>query len=233
MTDPRAVPVDAAVRRRHGALPWLAAAGVFMIVISPVVLFAGAGNPPCQVATAGPSPTGGRALDRDRVRPAVGRDERLRRHRDRLEPDRRPACVRDRRRPGGDPAADLRARHPQPVRHTPRVLCGRHRRRDHRAARRHLRLAGPRRSGRMGRPARDRHAGAQPRHRQPARRDHPDRAQPARERDQLRRPDARPPLAARCHSPRASRRRSFRAAWPLRLRARPLRSSARSPPAIS
>ena len=46
------------MRRRHGALPWLAAVGVFMIVISPVVLFAGAGNPPCQVATTGPFPTG-------------------------------------------------------------------------------------------------------------------------------------------------------------------------------
>jgi 3D (Asp-Asp-Asp) domain-containing protein len=58
MTDPHAVPLDAAVRRRHGALPWLAAVGVFMIVISPVVLFAGAGNPPCQVAATGPFPTG-------------------------------------------------------------------------------------------------------------------------------------------------------------------------------
>jgi 3D (Asp-Asp-Asp) domain-containing protein len=55
MTDPRAVPVDAAVRRRHGALPWLAAVGVFMTVISPVVLFAGA--QPCQVAMTGPFPT--------------------------------------------------------------------------------------------------------------------------------------------------------------------------------
>ena len=221
MTDPRAR------RRRRGgrapsprALAWLPAAGAFMIVIAPVVLFAGAGNPPCQAATDRPAAGRVRALDRDRLRAAVGRDERVRRHRDRPEPDRRTASVRDRRRPRGDPAADLRARHPQPVRHTPRVLRRRHRRRDHRPARRHLRLAGPRRPERLGRPARHRHASAEPRHRQPARRDHPDRAKPAG-RDASTQPGARPPLAARSHSPRASRRRSFRAASPPRPRDAP------------
>ena len=68
---------------------------------------------------------------------------------------------------------------PNPFGTTPRVLRRRHRRRDHRPPRRHLRLAGPRRPERLGRPPRHRHARAQPRHRQPARRDHPDRAEPA------------------------------------------------------
>jgi 3D (Asp-Asp-Asp) domain-containing protein len=39
-------------------LPWLAAAALFMLVISPIVLFAGAGNPPCQFAIAAPVPVG-------------------------------------------------------------------------------------------------------------------------------------------------------------------------------
>ena len=60
-------------------------------------------------------------------------------------------ALRDRGRPHRDRAAELRARHPQPVRHRPRVLRRRHRRRDHRPPRRHLRLAGPRRPGRLGR----------------------------------------------------------------------------------
>ena len=78
------------------------------------------------------------------------------------------------------PLGELRARHPQPVRHPPRVLRRRHRRRDHRPPRRHLRLARPRRPGRLGRTPRHRHPRAEPRHRQPPRRDHPDRAsQPA------------------------------------------------------
>ena len=41
-------------RRKHRKAPWLLAGGAFMIVISPVVLFAGAGNPPCQAAVTGP-----------------------------------------------------------------------------------------------------------------------------------------------------------------------------------
>jgi 3D (Asp-Asp-Asp) domain-containing protein len=36
----------------------VAAAALFMVVVSPVVLFAGAGNPPCQIATAGQLSTG-------------------------------------------------------------------------------------------------------------------------------------------------------------------------------
>jgi 3D (Asp-Asp-Asp) domain-containing protein len=46
--------VGEAGRRKHRKAPWLLAGGAFMIVISPVVLFAGAGNPPCQPAVAGP-----------------------------------------------------------------------------------------------------------------------------------------------------------------------------------
>ena len=45
-----------AVAAGTASAPWLLAAGAFMIVISPVVLFAGAGNPPCQVAVTGPLP---------------------------------------------------------------------------------------------------------------------------------------------------------------------------------
>ena len=74
------------------------------------------------------------------------------------------------------PLRELRARHPQPVRHPTRLLRRRHRRRDHRPPRRHLRLARPRRPGRLGRPTRHRHPGAEPGHRQPPRRDHPDRS---------------------------------------------------------
>ena len=59
MTDPRIVAAPVTARKSTRALPWLLAAGAFMIVISPVVLFAGAGNPPCQAAiTAPPLPTG-------------------------------------------------------------------------------------------------------------------------------------------------------------------------------
>ncbi len=58
MTDPRIVAAPSAARRSKRALPWLLAAGAFMIVISPVVLFAGAGNPPCQAAITGPLPPG-------------------------------------------------------------------------------------------------------------------------------------------------------------------------------
>jgi 3D (Asp-Asp-Asp) domain-containing protein len=54
MIDPRLVIVAEAGRRSRRAAPWLLAAGAFMIVIAPVVLFAGAGNPPCS-ATALPT----------------------------------------------------------------------------------------------------------------------------------------------------------------------------------
>jgi len=47
-------PVGDAGRRKHRKVPWLLAGGAFMIVISPVVLFAGAENPPCQATV--PSP---------------------------------------------------------------------------------------------------------------------------------------------------------------------------------
>jgi 3D (Asp-Asp-Asp) domain-containing protein len=50
--------IGEASRRKHRKAPWLLAGGAFMIVISPVVLFAGAGNPPCQGAVAGPLPAG-------------------------------------------------------------------------------------------------------------------------------------------------------------------------------
>jgi 3D (Asp-Asp-Asp) domain-containing protein len=46
--------VGEANRRKHRKVPWLLAGGAFTIVISPVVLFAGAGNPPCQTAITGP-----------------------------------------------------------------------------------------------------------------------------------------------------------------------------------
>ena len=39
----------------------LVVAGGFMVVLAPVVLFAGAGNPPCQIQTIGPFPTGSSA----------------------------------------------------------------------------------------------------------------------------------------------------------------------------
>ena len=48
----------------------------------------------------------GRVVPRDRVRAAMERDERLRRHRDRDQPDRRAACARDRRRPRRHPPAE-------------------------------------------------------------------------------------------------------------------------------
>ena len=73
------------------------------------------------------------------------------------------------------PLRTLRARRPQPVRHQPGVLRRRHRRGDHRPARRHLRLARPRRPIRVGRPAGHRHRRTEPGHRPAARRDHPDR----------------------------------------------------------
>jgi 3D (Asp-Asp-Asp) domain-containing protein len=58
MTDHRPVLVGDDGRRQHRKAPWLLATGAFLIVISPVVLFAGAGNPPCQAAVTGPLPVG-------------------------------------------------------------------------------------------------------------------------------------------------------------------------------
>ena len=89
MTDPRIVAAPIAARKSKRALPWLLAAGAFMIVVSPVVLFAGAGNPPCQARQHRSAAARFRVVDRDRLRAAVGRHERERRHRHRPEPDRR------------------------------------------------------------------------------------------------------------------------------------------------
>ena len=229
MTDHRHALVGDDGRRRHRKAPWLLAAGAFMIVISPVVLFAGAGNPPCQAAVTGAASRRVWFLDRHRVRTTVGRDERERHHRDRPEPHRRPACVRDRRRPVGDPAPELRARHPQPVRHAPRFLRRRHRRRDHRPPRRHLRLAraaplrtpgasatSPSRPRRTPAPATS--SGRSPR---PRRASQPRRRQP---------PCARPRWAGRSRSPLGSRRRSSRAGSPPRRATRRPPSSSRSRP---
>ena len=58
MTDHRHALVGDAGRRRHRKAPWLVVAGAFLVVISPVVLFAGAGNPPCPVAVNDPLPVG-------------------------------------------------------------------------------------------------------------------------------------------------------------------------------
>jgi len=55
----RAAPVAASARRRRNRWPWFTAVGVFMIMLAPVVLFAGAGNPPCELTSAGTnSPAG-------------------------------------------------------------------------------------------------------------------------------------------------------------------------------
>jgi hypothetical protein len=59
----RAVPVVGPTAWKRRRWPWLLAGGAFMIVIAPVVLFAGAGNPPCElgpttVAPSGPAPSG-------------------------------------------------------------------------------------------------------------------------------------------------------------------------------
>jgi 3D (Asp-Asp-Asp) domain-containing protein len=58
VTDDVRVPVAGVTRRGRPAAALAAAAALFMLVISPVVLFAGAGNPPCQIATPGPLPIG-------------------------------------------------------------------------------------------------------------------------------------------------------------------------------
>lgn len=58
MTNHRQAVVGDVGRGRHHKAPWLLGAVAFMIVIAPVVLFAGAGNPPCQAAIAAPLPVG-------------------------------------------------------------------------------------------------------------------------------------------------------------------------------
>ena len=65
-------------RRSRTKLIWLVPAVGFMIVLAPVVLLAGAGNPPCTLDRAVADRVSGRVgrVDRDRVRAAVGRDER-------------------------------------------------------------------------------------------------------------------------------------------------------------
>ncbi len=52
-TAPRPLPPAAPAPRRGGKLPWLILAGGFMLFILPVVLLAGAGNPPCGAAAGG------------------------------------------------------------------------------------------------------------------------------------------------------------------------------------
>lgn len=55
----RTAPVaDRTAPKRH-RWPWLLAGGAFMIIIAPVVLFAGAGNPPCELAPTVSGGTGG------------------------------------------------------------------------------------------------------------------------------------------------------------------------------
>jgi hypothetical protein len=59
-----AAPVVERASRKRGTWPWFLAGGAFMILIAPVVLFAGAGNPPCETSptivsgTGGPAPAG-------------------------------------------------------------------------------------------------------------------------------------------------------------------------------
>jgi hypothetical protein len=63
MNDAATIPVASPVRRSAGPR-WLAAGALlFMLLIAPVVLFAGAGNPPCSAAVQGAvgAPTGGPA----------------------------------------------------------------------------------------------------------------------------------------------------------------------------
>ena len=168
-----------------------------MIVLAPVVLLAGAGNPPCTPDRARRRPGVPAGLGRRGSRPPTGRRGTAingdGRHRDRPEPHRRPARVRDRRRPDRDPARRAsRTSPPNPfgTRHafyagdTGGAIIG--------TPRRHLRLARPRRPGRLGHPTRHRHPRAEPRHRQPPRRDHP-----ARSRHPARRPQAAAPQGAR------------------------------------
>ena len=57
----RPAPVTEPTASKRRRWPWLLAGGAFMIVIAPVVLFAGAGNPPCELALAATGTAGGSA----------------------------------------------------------------------------------------------------------------------------------------------------------------------------
>ena len=178
--------VDSRRRRSRARLLWLIPAGGLMLLLAPVVLLAGAGNPPCSpAATLAPGvPAGSGGWEATAYGPpwggiqgdgvtATGLDLTAGQPAYEIAVD--PSVIRSRK---------LRARHPQPVQHPARVLRRRHRQRDPRKARRHLRLARPRRPGRLGRQARHRHPRTEPWHRQPARGDHPapsrhDHSQPA------------------------------------------------------
>ncbi|MGH2926652.1 MAG: hypothetical protein ACRDL8_00425, partial [Solirubrobacteraceae bacterium] len=48
MTSPQRAPVGGAQRRRHRVSVWLIPTGTAMLILLPVVLLAGAGNPPCE-----------------------------------------------------------------------------------------------------------------------------------------------------------------------------------------
>ena len=130
------------------------------------------GPRPAQRAAArcGPAARVGRVVAGDRLRAAVGSGQRQRDHRDRPGPDRRDPPVRGRGRSERDRARQLRLRAAQPVRHPQRVLRRRHRQRDPRPPRRHLRLARPRQPTGLGHTHRHRHPGPQRWCRQPARR---------------------------------------------------------------
>ena len=104
-------------RRSRTKLIWLVPAFGFMIVLAPVVLLAGAGNPPCTSIASSPTglPVGSGPWIATAYGPpwdaingsgvtATG-----------LNLTAGPARLRDRRRPVGDPAAELCARLAQPV----------------------------------------------------------------------------------------------------------------------
>ena len=145
-----------------------------MLIALPVVLLGGVGSVQCSPPpTVGAGATGGGSWIATAYGPPWNAINGSGVTATGLQPHRRSASVRDRGRSRRRSAAYLRARPAQPVRHHPRVLCRRHRRRDHRPTRRHLRLERPRRPERLGRPARQRHPRAQPRYRQPPPGDHP------------------------------------------------------------
>ena len=88
-------------RRSRTKLIWLVPAVGFMIVLAPVVLLAGAGNPPCSSIAPSPTgfPAGSGAWIATAYGPPWGGIKGDGRDRHRPEPHRRPARVRDRRRP--------------------------------------------------------------------------------------------------------------------------------------
>ena len=203
-----------ASRRKHRKAPWLLAGGAFMIVISPVVLFAGAGNPPCQAAVAGPLSAAGSG---PWIATAYGPPW------DAMNGSGVTATGLN--LTAGEPAYEI-AVDPaviplQSFEHvTPNPF-----------GTRHAFYAGDTGGAIIGhhvdiydwhgRAAQDAwgarhvtgHPRAEPRHRQPARRDHPDRDRANRPRRPLL-ACARPRWAGRCRSPLGSRRRSSRAGSP-------------------